>query len=150
MLRHQHEILNKAREIVPAKGLDAYLEFLDNEPSVLSYERINPYELKITFDDGESEYMEIPFVIRKKHTLTRLESHERVMSILQNDLNNGYIPWFGTDYYSGRKGTPENLQLMREALDTLRSGKPLTLKQLSKTPLSLKGARIDALQNYRR
>jgi len=150
VLRHQHEILNKAREIVPAKGLDAYLEFLDSEPSVVSYERISPYELKITFDDGESEYMTIPFVISKKHTLTRIESHEREMSTLQTALDKGRVPWFGSGYYTEIRGTPEKLRMVREALHNVRSGKPLTPKQLSETPLFNKSTRLDALRKYRR
>jgi hypothetical protein len=147
VLRHRHTLLSGANDFIRNEGLEAYLELLDDDPSVVSYTFLYADCLEIVFEDGEIYEKPIPTSdLGEVNTQPRLNPQEIWMNIIQCDLNEGRVPWFGTGHYTNREGTPEQLQLMREALVALKSGKTPTQEQLSSAPIRHEGVRTDALR----
>ncbi len=145
--RHRHTLLSGANELIRNEGVKAYLELLDNDPSVVSYSFLYADCLEIVFEDGEVYEKPIPpSDLGEVNTQPRIDPQEYWMALIQDKLNEGRVPWFGTGHYTDREGTPEQLQLMREALDALKSGKSPTEEQLSAAPINHEGVRTDALR----
>ena len=144
--RHKHSLLCGAIDLIKNEGIDAYIRFLKADSSVVSVKRTEVNSVQIVFDDGDVEEMVVNHSSPSEaSTKPRQSPQDRRMDNFQRALKLGRIIWFGTSTSLHRKGTPEKLQLMCEALAALRSGVELTEAQKT-TPVSQKGVRHDALR----
>lgn len=143
--RYRHSLECSAFDLIRKEGIDAGMRFLLADTSVVSVERVGAMDIQVVYSDGEKEELWIrPSSQREASTRLRSNPQERRMDNFQRALKLGRIVWFGTSTSQHSMGTPEQLQLIREALAALRSGVELTEAQKT-TPVSRKGIRHDAL-----
>jgi hypothetical protein len=69
--------------------------------------------------------------------------HQTLVDKFQAERARGLTIWFGTSHYRTDLADTKDVQLFREAMEQLQSGKDLTEKQ-ARTAAGLRGVQFDA------
>lgn len=141
-IRAEHDLHQRALTQYKVWGAQALIDEYQADPTVKNIEAIAEGEFKVTFKNGDVEFLQ--YASSNRYVFeSREQVHRKLIDKFEAELARGESIWFGTSHYTHKFTDQVELDLYREAVGVLKSGDELSVEQ-QETVAANKGVQFDA------